>query len=188
MNAQGKIIKGSVNQYFSDIWAGIKTTYVGMRLTLGYFFRPSVTLRYPEVKPVIPPSHRGLHAFDEEKCTFCQICVKNCPVACIKIDARGRARDALILRYDVDYSRCLFCNICAESCPQQCVRLTENYNFAQGTREGCVLSLARPKSEEEIKQHQALLDQKEAERKMRLEKKEMEQKPVEQEKEGRKSE
>jgi NADH-quinone oxidoreductase subunit I len=188
MNAQSKTQNSPVTQYFMDVWAGIKTTYVGMKLTLGYFFRPSVTLRYPETRPCIPPGHRGLHAFDETKCTYCQICVKNCPVACIHIDAKGRAKDTLVLRYDVDYSRCLFCNICAEACPQKCVWLTEEYNFAHGTREGCVLSLARPKSDVEIVHHQVLLDQKEAERKSRLAQKEIESKAREKQQQEMESE
>jgi len=180
MSAQPKTRKTPMNQYFTDVWAGIKTTYIGMRLTLRYFFSTPVTLRYPEARPLIPPAHRGIHALDETKCTLCHLCAKNCPVACISAEGMGRAKDALLLRYDVDYSRCLFCNICAEACPQQCVRLTEEFNFARGTREGCVLSLARPKTDEEIAQHQALLDQKEAERKARLAQKEADRKAKEQ--------
>lgn len=152
-------------RYFADIWDGIVTTYLGMRLTIGYFFSKPFTMRYPEVKPVIPESHRGLHALDESKCTLCRLCTNQCPVNCITIEGLGRAKDTLVLRYDVDYSRCLFCNLCAEVCPMKCVRLTEKYNLAAGTREGCQLHLARPKTDEEIAAFKEMLAQKEAERK-----------------------
>lgn len=173
--------RSPVAQYFFDIWAGIATTYLGMRVTLTYFFRKPVTMRYPEVRPVIPPSHRGLHAIEEPKCTLCHLCARNCPVNCIEVEGLGRGKDTLVLRYAVDYSKCLFCNICAEVCPMACVRLTEEYNLACGSREGCVRQLVRPRSEEEIQRFKDMLAQKEAERKARAAQKEAERKAKEQE-------
>jgi len=85
-------------RYFGDIWDGIATTFLGMRLTIGYFFRKPVTMRYPEVRPVILPGHRGLHTFDESKCTLCHLCQNNCPVNCITVEGLGRARDTLVTR------------------------------------------------------------------------------------------
>ena len=167
-------------RYFGDIWDGIATTFLGMRLTIGYFFRKPVTMRYPEVRPVILPGHRGLHTFDESKCTLCHLCQNNCPVNCITVEGLGRARDTLVTRYDVDYAKCLFCNICAEVCPTQCVWLTEKYNLAAGSRDGCRLRLARPKSDHEVASFKALLAQKEAERKARMAQKEAEHKAMEQ--------
>jgi len=186
---QGKRVpkRHPLARYFADIWAGVATTFLGMRLTISYFFSKPVTLRYPEVRPVIPPGHRGLHMIDESKCTLCHLCQNNCPVNCIKVDGLGRARDTLVLRYDVDYSRCLFCNICAEVCPTQCVWLTEKYNLAAGSREGCQLHLARPKPDQEIASFKAALEQKEAERKARMAQKEAERKAKEQQ-EGQKPE
>ncbi len=164
-NAVKNNTRGPMAGYFSDLWAGIKTTYLGMRLTISYFFTTPITMKYPEEKPVIPPGHRGLHGFDEDKCTLCQMCVKNCPVECIEIEGLGRARDTFLLKYDVDYSKCLFCNICAEVCPTSCVYLTEKYNLASATRGECVLHLARPKTEAEIEEFKEKQAQKEAERK-----------------------
>jgi len=163
--------RGPVAQYFADVWAGIATTYLGMRLTIRYFMTRPITMQYPEVKPVIPASHRGLHGLDESKCTLCQMCVKNCPVECIELEGLGRARDTFLLKYDVDYSKCLFCNICAEVCPTSCVRLTEKYNLASATRDECVLHLVRPKSEAEIEDFKQKQAQKEAERKEEAERK-----------------
>jgi len=167
-------------RYFADIWAGVATTFLGMRLTIGYFFGKPFTMRYPEVRPVIPPGHRGLHAIDESKCTLCHLCQNSCPVNCITAEGLGRARDTLVLQYDVDYSKCLFCNICAEVCPTKCVWLTEKYNLAAGSREGCQLHLARAKSDEEIASFKALLEQREAERKAKAAQKEAERKAKEQ--------
>lgn len=152
-------------QYFADIWAGVSTTWIGMRLTFGYMFKPTVTLRYPEVKPRIPESHRGLHAYEEAKCIACRMCERACPVECITIEMVGRGKDALITRYDVDYSRCLFCNLCAEVCPTDCVWLSKRYSLACGERSQCILRLATRKSDEAIAQYTMRMAEKEAERK-----------------------
>jgi len=156
-------------QYFVDIWAGLMTTFVGMKLTLSYLFSKPTTMHYPEERPAIPQSHRGLHAYIEDKCIACKMCARVCPVDCVDIDAQGRAKDALVLRFSVDYSRCIFCNLCAEACPTNCLVLTEKYDLACGSRDRCVLHLARPKTHDEIAVHQAMLDQKEAERKAKQE-------------------
>ena len=156
-------------QYFVDVWAGIATTCAGMKVTLTYLFSKPFTMEYPEVRPMIPPGHRGLHVYTEGKCIACTMCQKLCPVDCIHIDLLGRGKNALVLRFDIDYARCLFCNLCAEACPTSCVELTEKYDLACGSRTGCVLHFAKPKTDEEIAAQKALLEKKEAERKAKRE-------------------
>jgi NADH-quinone oxidoreductase subunit I len=140
-----------------------------MRITLGYFFSPTFTLLYPEEKPVIPPGHRGLHGFNEADCGLCMSCSEICPVDCITVEGLGKGKNAMVTHYDVDYSRCLFCDLCATVCPTKCVYLTERYNLAASSREGCVLHLASPKTEVQLAEHQLKLDQIEAERKAKVE-------------------
>ncbi|MDQ1257314.1 MAG: NADH-quinone oxidoreductase subunit [Candidatus Hydrogenedentes bacterium] len=156
-------------RYFADIWAGIATTALGMKLTIAYFFSPTFTMRYPEVRPIIPPGHRGAHRYTESLCTCCRLCIRVCPVECIEIEALGRGRDVMPLGFSVDYTKCLFCNLCAEACPTNAIELGPRYNLADGSREGCVLHFARPKTETEIEQFKAVLAQKEAERKAKKE-------------------
>ncbi len=139
-----------VVQYFADIWDGISTTCVGMRLTLGYLFSKNVTLRYPEARPVMPATSRGFHTYEEGKCSLCQRCVTSCPVDCITFEAVGRGKDRLLTQFSIDYSRCIFCNLCAEVCPEGGLVLTEAYDMARGTRAECQLEFARPKTQAEI--------------------------------------
>jgi formate hydrogenlyase subunit 6/NADH:ubiquinone oxidoreductase subunit I len=154
--------------YLRNIWSGITSTFVGMRLTIGYFFRKPVTLRYPEQRPDIPDGHRGLHEYDEANCAFCQACSKACPVQCIHVEAIGRGKDSMITRYDIDYSRCLFCDLCTEFCPTHCILMGKQYDLAGTSREACVVHFARPKSEGEIKAHEVMLARKDAERKAKV--------------------
>ncbi len=46
--------QSSLTAYFQNIWTGIFSVFQGLRLTITYFFKPKVTLLYPEEKPVIP--------------------------------------------------------------------------------------------------------------------------------------
>lgn len=161
--------RSPVARYFADIWAGISTTVLGMKLTISYFFSPTFTMRYPEVRPVIPPGHRGVHQYDESLCTCCRLCAKVCPVDCIEIETLGRGRDAIALSFDVDYGKCLFCDLCVEACPANGLKLGPRYNLADGSREGCVLHFARPKTEAEIEELKVKIAQKEAERKAKKE-------------------
>ncbi|HOE95475.1 MAG TPA: NADH-quinone oxidoreductase subunit I [Candidatus Sumerlaeota bacterium] len=154
-----------MKDYFRNLWAGIVTTWVGMRLTLRYLIKPSVTLRYPEERPVIPAGYRGIHGYGEEKCSVCKSCAAACPVDCITIEQLGRGKDAMVMRFEVDYSRCLFCDLCTIPCPTQCIWLSERYDLAGYTREECRIDFARPKSPEEIAAHEKLLRKKEEEKK-----------------------
>ena len=161
--------RSSFRQYFSDLWLGISTTWKGMSLTLRYFFKPKVTLRYPEERPDVPKSHRGIHTYGEDECTLCRACQTACPVDCILIDALGKGKDRLILSYNIDYSKCLFCNLCCEACKPACIHMSENYDLAAATRDGCVLHFARTKNAEEIAAHEKMLAEKEAEKKAKAE-------------------
>jgi NADH-quinone oxidoreductase subunit I len=169
-------------QYFLDIWAGIATTYKGMRLTLTYFFRPKVTMRYPEERPVIHPGHRGIHGYKEEDCLLCRACEIACPVDCLVINALGRGKDKLILTFDIDYSKCLFCNLCCEACNPKCLFMTERYDMAATDHSACLINFARLKSEQEIRAYREALAKKEAEKKAAQEKKEPD--PCEDDKNG----
>jgi len=157
--------RNPVAQYFANIWQAIATTVLGMKVTIGYFFRKPVTLLYPEARPVVPPGARGLHEFDEDTCIACGICMTACPVDCLVIESEGRGKDSLITRYDIDYQRCLFCNLCCEPCPTNSVKMTEKWDLASYNREGCVVHFARPKSAEEIEAFKAEFARKEAEKK-----------------------
>ncbi len=50
---------------------------------------------------------------DEEKCSGCGICVKNCPVEAICME-NGKAK--------IDMGKCIRCGKCHEICPQNAVR------------------------------------------------------------------
>ena len=117
----------------------------------------------------MPENYRGIHGYEESKCLVCMGCVKACPVDAITVEAVGSGRDALITRFDIDYSKCLFCDLCTGPCPERCIWLSTRYDLARTTREETTVHFARTKTEGEIAAQHAMLAQKEAEKKAKLE-------------------
>lgn len=174
------VIKQSAfRNYWREIGLGVKTTYVGMKLTISYFFRKPITLQYPEERPIVPAGHRGLHGFDEDKCISCDMCANACPVSCIYIKSVGRGKDAMMTQFDIDYTKCLFCDLCTPPCPTECIWMTQEFDLASYSKADCTINFARPKTNEELKAHEEELAKKEAEKKAKAAAKKAEAKPAE---------
>ena len=113
----------------------------GMALTLRYFFKPKVTLNYPNEKGPLSPRFRGEHALrrypnGEERCIACKLCEAVCPAQAITIEAEpkpdGSRRTS---RYDIDMTKCIYCGLCQEACPVDAIVQGPNYEFATETHE-----------------------------------------------------
>ncbi len=126
----------------------------GLRLTLGYFIRPSriVTRQYPENRQSLsfPPRYRArLHLIHQangfHKCTACRMCEKACPNASIKILGRKGAvtgkteLDHYIWRMD----SCLLCNACVQACPCGALAMGPEFENAVYDRRLLIFNLNR---------------------------------------------
>lgn len=69
---------------------------------------------------------RGKIELDAGACTSCMVCVRECPVWCIELDALKvhdphagpRGRSSLELQsFTIDYGVCMDCGICIDVCP-----------------------------------------------------------------------
>lgn len=131
-----------MRKYFQDIWEAIRTVLAGMRITIHYALSPSeeITMQYPEQKedPVrgwkIPDRYRGLIVNDIEKCTVCTVCARTCPIDCIVIEAEGKGKQKVAVRFNFDVSRCMFCGLCVEACPTGSLKVTKEYELSTYTR------------------------------------------------------
>lgn len=106
------------------------------------FFRGKYTTFYPEQKRGIDHRFRGRHFLkrDEqgrERCVACMLCMWNCPVNAITIEAAETPRDEIGRVYrrekhaktwQMDYNRCIFCGICQEACPEAAIFLESHFN------------------------------------------------------------
>ena len=114
----------------------------GMLLTLKYFFRPKVTLNYPNEKGFLSPRFRGEHALrkysnGEERCIACKLCEAVCPAQAIAIESSPRQQDGSrrTYEYNIDMTKCIYCGLCQESCPVDAIVEGHNFEFATSTHE-----------------------------------------------------
>ena len=112
----------------------------GLKLTITYFFKPKVTLNYPNQKGPISPRFRGEHALrrypnGEERCIACKLCEAVCPALAITIesdvDKDGTRRTT---RYDIDLFKCIYCGFCEEACPVDAIVDTRIHEYHMETR------------------------------------------------------
>ncbi len=128
-------------QYFKNLWAGIKTTSQGLKLTSGYLAKKQVyTVEYPdECLEIDGVTHRGIHQYDVDRCIACRLCAKACPVDCIYIESDGKGKTATMTRFDIDYSKCLFCALCVPPCPSECIQLGGEFSLPGHTRDDMIV-------------------------------------------------
>ena len=113
----------------------------GLKLTITYFFKPKVTLNYPNQKGPISPRFRGEHALrrypnGEERCIACKLCEAVCPAQAITIESAQREDGSRkTTRYDIDMMKCIYCGLCEESCPVDAIVQGPNFEFSTETRE-----------------------------------------------------
>lgn len=87
------------------------------------FFSKPDTEKYPFVPSETPEHFRGLLVWDPEKCTGCQLCVKDCPADAIEIITIDKVNKKFVMRYNVD--RCTFCAQCVLNCRFNCIQMSE---------------------------------------------------------------
>lgn len=125
--------------YLPQIIAGLKTTLVN-------FFRPTVTLQYPEERPPIPANYRGVPTLvkdpnGREKCVSCQLCEFVCPPKAIRItpgeidinDEYAHVEKAP-KEFEINMLRCIYCGLCQEVCPEEAIFLQDIYSVSGTSR------------------------------------------------------
>jgi NADH-quinone oxidoreductase subunit I len=113
--------------------------WVGLAVTLKNFFRPEVTVQYPEEKTPQSFRYRGLHALrrypnGEERCIACKLCEAVCPALAITIEsAVGPDGTRRTTRYDIDLFKCIYCGFCEEACPVDAIVETRIHEYHMET-------------------------------------------------------
>ena len=87
------------------------------------FFKKPATEKYPFIKKDAPENLRGKLVWDPEKCTGCQLCVKDCPSNALELITVDKVNKKFVMRYNID--RCTFCSQCVESCRNGCIEMSD---------------------------------------------------------------
>ncbi len=118
----------------------------GMKTTVRNIFKPTVTLEYPEERPVIPDHYRGVPTLvkdpnGREKCVSCQLCEFVCPPKAIRItpgEIDESAETAHVEKapeeFEINMLRCIYCGLCEEVCPEEAIFLQDIYSVSGYSR------------------------------------------------------
>ena len=68
----------------------------------------------------VPPGFRGKIAYDWEKCTGCQLCIKVCPTKAIEFLPEEK-------KVKIFVARCCFCAQCNDICPPGALSMTDDF-------------------------------------------------------------
>ena len=144
-----------MKQYFKNTFDALWTVLVGMRITFRHLFYPSVTIQYPDVKPVMPERARNRLFVNMDDCIGCDQCARACPVNCIEIEtlkatptdspgltSQGKKKALWVTKFDIDIAKCCFCSLCVYPCPTECIEMTKVYEFSEFERDELVYNFA----------------------------------------------
>jgi NADH-quinone oxidoreductase subunit I len=134
---------------FAELYSGLKSLFIGMRITIGQFFKPTITLRYPHEALKMSARFRGHielvrdSATGQPKCFVCKLCEKACPSDCITVEGikPEGARRKTVTSYRLDFTKCSLCGSCVEACRDGAIRFSKEYNLAGTRKEDFIMEL-----------------------------------------------
>ncbi len=134
---------------FSEIAGGLKSLLIGLKITLGQFFKPIVTVQYPHETLKIPARFRGhielVRSPETGKalCFVCKLCEKACPSDCITVEGikPEGAKRKTVTSYRLDFTKCSLCGSCVEACRDGAIRFSREYNLASLNKDDYIMDL-----------------------------------------------
>ncbi|MDX1699307.1 MAG: NADH-quinone oxidoreductase subunit I [Melioribacteraceae bacterium] len=167
-----------MKQYLKNTYDAIYTVLVGMKITFRHLFFPSVTIQYPEVKPVMPERARNRLYVNMDDCIGCDQCSRACPVNCIEIEtikatpddspgltSQGKKKALWVTKFDIDIAKCCFCSLCVYPCPTECIEMTKVYEYSEFERDDLIynfVTLTQPEIEDKKVKFEKFMAEKEA--------------------------
>ena len=141
-----------------EIASGFNSLITGMRITIGQFFKPSVTVQYPHESLKMPEKFRGHIELvrDPETgkalCFACKLCERACPSDCITVDGAklDGAKKKSVTHYVLDFTKCSLCGSCVEACRDGAIRYSHEYNLASLNKEDYIMDLFKRLENERV--------------------------------------
>lgn len=138
--------------YFREIFQGLYSLIVGMRITGAEFFKPIVTVPYPFETIKMSPRFRGhieliADKDGHPKCVVCGMCERACPTGCIslgsiseeyEVEVKGEVKKKkrkVLTKYDLNFTTCSLCGQCVENCSFGAIDFSKEYNLASERKE-----------------------------------------------------
>ncbi len=139
-----------------EVYFGLKSLGIGMWITIGQFFKPTVTVHYPHEALKIPARYRGHIELVRDletgkpRCIACKLCERACPSDCITVDGAklDGAKRKSVTKYILDFTKCSLCGLCIEACHDDAIRFSREYNLASANRGEYEMDLLKRLQEE----------------------------------------
>jgi NADH-quinone oxidoreductase chain I len=117
----------------------------GFAVTFKRFFKPNITIEYPEEKRPMAPRFRGLPSLradpetGEALCVACGLCARICPTSCLEMHVvPSEEGDRELGEFILRSGRCMFCGLCAQVCPVDAITMSSEYELSVLERDGLV--------------------------------------------------
>ena len=141
-----------------EIATGFNSLITGMRITIGQFFKPNVTVQYPHESLKMPDRFRGHIELvrDPEtgkaRCFACKLCERACPSDCITVEGAklDGAKKKSVTQYVLDFTKCSLCGSCVEACRDGAIRYSHEYNLASTNKEDYIMDLFKRLEDERL--------------------------------------
>ena len=143
-----------------EIATGFNSLITGMRITIGQFFKPNVTVQYPHESLKMPERFRGHIELvrDPETgkalCFACKLCERACPSDCITVEGAKLegAKKKSVTNYVLDFTKCSLCGSCVEACRDGAIRFSHEYNLASTNKDDFIMDLFKRLEAEHVAQ------------------------------------
>ncbi len=139
-----------IKKYFRNVWLGVYTIAVGMRITFSHLFKRAVTIQYPDERLQLPERERNRLFVNIDDCIGCDQCARACPVNCIHLDtvkalpgdvvgrtgvtSNGKKKALFVPTFTIDIAKCCYCQLCVFPCPTECIYMTDVFEFSEYDR------------------------------------------------------
>ena len=141
-----------------EIATGFNSLITGMRITIGQFFKPNVTVQYPHESLKMPERFRGHIELvrnpetGKAVCFACKLCERACPSDCITVDGAklDGAKKKSVTQYVLDFTKCSLCGSCVEACRDGAIRYSHEYNLASTNKEDYIMDLFKRLEDERL--------------------------------------
>ncbi|NOU48690.1 MAG: NADH-quinone oxidoreductase subunit I [Bacteroidales bacterium] len=159
-------------QYIKNIWAGLSSSFIGMKITWKHLFVKKVTIQYPDQRFTLPEKARNRLYLEMSKCNGCNSCAIACPVNCITVETirvspndpqqevhfNGKDRKLWVSRYEIDFAKCCYCGLCTAACPSDAINHTTEYEYSEYKRENLVYKFQTLTPEQVIEKERLLAE------------------------------
>ncbi|MBV6445454.1 MAG: NAD(P)H-quinone oxidoreductase subunit I, chloroplastic [Ignavibacteriaceae bacterium] len=154
-------MKNAISNYLNEIKSAVLTTLIGMKVTWKNMFHETVTIQYPEEKPILPERSRSRLYVNMDDCIGCDQCARACPVDCIEIEtvksvpgedlgitSNGKKKVLWVTKFDIDFAKCCHCQLCVFPCPTDCIYMTDVYEYSEYERDSLIYNFVTLTPEE----------------------------------------